>query len=300
MTTRREFVKQAGMLAASAFATPELVARKPYKLGLQLYTLNKEMASDAVGTLRKVASFGYQDLETYSFNYGSRKGYWGYGARELKKILTDNGLTTSSGHYDVDKFILPSHTDDDLKRYVDQCIEGATILGQKYIVWPWLAPEFRTIDKFKVLAQKLNLIGEQIKKAHLQLAYHNHDFEFIEQNGQIGYDIILNETDPELVKMEMDLYWFTHSARTTAMEYFKKYPNRFRIWHIKDMDKMDRNLHTAVGDGSINFRPFFAQASRVGLEYIFVEQGNNYVPNSLTCVEKSARYMLASKMLLVR
>lgn len=85
-------------------------------------------------------------------------------------------------------------------------------MKQDYIVWPWLNPESRTIEQFKILAEKLNMIGEQIKKADLQLAYHNHGFEFEEQNGELGYDIILNNTSSDLVKMEIDLYWFSSHA----------------------------------------------------------------------------------------
>ncbi|WP_337043250.1 sugar phosphate isomerase/epimerase family protein [Emticicia sp. 17c] len=291
MTNRREFLKQASILAAAGAISPAVFAKNNFKLGLQLYTVHKEMSTDVKSTLQKVASFGYQEVETYSFNYGSNKGYWGFSPKDLKAILDDNNLTSPSGHYDLDKFIVAGKTDDDLKRYVDECIAGATALKQQYIVWPWLDPQSRSLERFKVVAQKLNMIGEQIKKANLQLAYHNHDFEFIDHNGKIGYDIILNETDPNLVKLELDLYWISHTSKLKAHHYFTQQPGRFVCWHIKDMDKTNRDLHTIVGDGTIDFNEFFADTQLAGLKHVYVEQGNNYVPNAFYCIEKSAKYV---------
>ena len=289
MINRRTFIKKSSLIASTSLLNIDWIEKKSLKLGLQLYTLNTQMKQSVLETLRKVASFGYQEVETYSYNFGANKYYWGYKPQELKTILDDLHLTTSSGHYDLNKFF--SSADDDLLRYVDDCIQGASVLKQDFIVWPWLAPEFRSIEQFKVLADKLNKIGERVKKAKLQLAYHNHDFEFIDHNGQIGYDVILKNTDPKLVKMEMDLYWFSHSSQKKALDYFTQYPKRFPIWHIKDMDKKDRELHAVVGDGTIDFNTFLKDAKLAELKHIFVEQGNNYVPDAFTCVEKSAKYV---------
>jgi sugar phosphate isomerase/epimerase len=280
------------MLGIGAMISPEIILKKNrYKLGLQLYTLNKEMNTDLAGTLKKVADFGYKEVETYGFNYGAIKNYWNLEAKALKQILDDNGLHSISGHYALNNFMLPGKTDDELKHYVDQSIEGALVLKQEYIVWPWLDPQSRSIEKFKLLSGKLNMIGEQIKRANLQLAYHNHDFEFYEQNGEIGYDIILNETDSNLVKIEMDIYWFSHSSKLPAHHYFEKYPGRFPLLHFKDMDKKNRELHTVLGEGSIDFKPYLADYKLAGVKHIMVEQGNNYVPNALDCVKRSASYM---------
>ena len=291
MTSRRKFIKQSTVLGMGAVINPELFKKSKYKPGLQLYTLNKEMNTDLVGTLKKVANMGYKEVETFGFNYGGIKYYWNLEPKALKQILDDNGLHSISGHYALNNFMLPGKTDDDLKRYVDESINGALVLKQQYIVWPWLNPELRTIEKFKVLVEKLNMIGEQIKKANLQLGYHNHGFEFDEQHGQIGYNIILNETDSNLVKMEMDIYWFSHSSKLPAHHYFEKYPNRFPLLHFKDMDKKDRELHTVLGQGSIDFKPYVADYKLAGVKHIMVEQGNNYVPNAFDCIERSARYM---------
>lgn len=289
---RRNFIRTTGALAAAGMLPSWANAKSSfnYPLGLQLYSLNAEMKNDPRDTLKQVRSYGYQEVETYGFNHGGNKFYWNMEPNDFRDLLQENNLSTSSGHYDIDKFLLPGVTTDDRKRYVDDCIKGAKVLGQQYIVWPWLDPQLRNLEKFRLLAQTLNEIGEQVKAAGLQLLYHNHNFEFIKENGKMGYDIILRETDPQLVKLELDLYWATRSGQDTH-QLFKSNPGRFEIWHMKDMDKKDPDLHTVVGDGTIDFRKILPDAKLSGVKHVFVEQGNNYVPDALSCVKKSAGYM---------
>src|SRR5690606_12480826 len=129
-----------------------------YKMGLQLFTIREAMAKDPIATLNDVKAMGYEDFETFGFD--SEKGtFYGYKSSEFKKILDDLQLTVSSGHYGFSSYL--KEPEDDLKRFVDQCIKGARALEMKYITWPWLDPELRTIDNFKLLSKKLNLIGEQ-------------------------------------------------------------------------------------------------------------------------------------------
>lgn len=293
ISSRRDFVKQAGLLAV-ALALPELSlagTRSKFKLGLQLYTIREAMEKDLRAALKQVSGFGYQEVETYGFNYGNNKYYWGLKPAQAKQLLDDCQLSTSAGHYDLDKFFAKDQDPVALYKYVDQCIEGAHVLNQDYIVWPWLAPEYRTIDEFKRLSLTLNTIGEQISHAGLHLAYHNHDFEFIDYNGETGYEVILKETDPKLVKMEMDLYWLNHSSVLKPLDWFKKQPGRFVIWHIKDMDKKNRELHVPVGDGQIDYPQILKDYQLAGVEHLFVEQGNNYLPDAMTCIQRSADYM---------
>lgn len=291
--SRRTFLKQAGLFSASAMLLPsELTAstKDKFKLGLQLYTIREAMAKDLRGTFKQIAAMGYQEVEIYGFNYGNNKYYWGLEPKDAGKLLSDCGLTTPSGHYDLDKFF-GKHQQDDLKRYVDQCIAGATALKQSYITWPTLAQQYHTLDEMKRLAVTLNTIGEQIKKGGLQLAYHNFGWDFTEQGGVIPYDIILKETDPALVKMQLDLYWFSFGTNTKPLDWFKKQPGRFVMWHVKDMNKQNRALHEVVGDGQIDFKPIFKDTQIAGVKHMFVEQGNNYVPDAMNCVKRSADYM---------
>jgi sugar phosphate isomerase/epimerase len=290
--SRRSFIRQASALVATstvglpALASSSTLAR--FKMGLQLYTVRDPMARDPLGTLRTIADIGYQDLETFGFD-AERVGYYGFDARRFKQILADRGLTTTSGHYELFRYLnapMPA-----LQGYVSKCIEGALALGQKYITWPWLEPETRDIDSFKKLAERLNAIGEPIRKAGLGLAYHNHDFEFIDHNGQTGYDILIRDTDPNLVKLQLDLFWSSHSSPLGAHQLFQRQPGRFVMWHIKDMDKHDRNRYTELGNGCIDFTKITPDASLAGLQYYYVEQGDNFAVDPLKSIATSAAYV---------
>lgn len=285
MTNRRTFIRQTGVLASAWMMGSSFVLKPKYKLGLQLYTIRDAMAKDTRGTLAKIASFGYQEVETYGFN----RQYYKFTPAEFRSLMENSGLTSPSGHYDLDKYVLPGKTADDLNRYVDECIQGALILKQTYIVWPWLDESLRSIEKFKEIVTTLNKIGERINKAGLQLAYHNHNFEFIDHNGDTGYALLLRDSDPNYVKLELDLYWSTYMKQDLPA-LFKKHPGRFPLWHLKDKDKTNPELHTTMGDGDIDFTKLLSYSSEAGAKHMYVEQGNNYIPNDMACVEKSAAY----------
>jgi sugar phosphate isomerase/epimerase len=176
-----------------------------------------------------------------------------------------------------------------MNRFVDQCIKGADALNLSYITWPWLAPEQRTMENFKVLSGKLNTIGERVNAAKLGFAYHNHGFEFEDHDGQLGYDVILKETDPKLVKLQMDMYWVMHEAKTTPKELIAKQPGRFVMWHIKDMDKVSRD-YTELGNGSINYHDILPNPKKSGLEYYYIEQGGNFTTSALQSAADSAEF----------
>ncbi len=120
-------------------------------MGLQLFTMRTDMAKDAIGSLKKISTIGYEDLETYGYDPEHSK-YYGLDANEFKKVLDDNNLTTSSGHYDL--YLYLDKPIDSLKKYVDQCISGAHALNQKYITWHWLDPQSRSIEKLKMVAER--------------------------------------------------------------------------------------------------------------------------------------------------
>ncbi|MGI9551785.1 MAG: sugar phosphate isomerase/epimerase family protein [Aurantibacter sp.] len=288
-TTRRKFLQRSGLLMSGLmvpFTSGSITWSKEYKLGLQLFTIRDAMEKDPIGSLKIVRELGYQDLEIYGYD-GENGSYYGFKADDFKKILEDQDLTTSSGHYGLQEYFDQPHGK--LMRYVDQCIDGAQTLGQDYITWPWLDSKFRSIDGFKQLAQKLNAIGKRVNNAGLGFAYHNHGFEFEDHQGKIGYDIILQETDPELVKLQLDLYWVMHSSELSPMDWIAKQPGRFVMWHIKDMDKITRD-YTELGNGSIDFRPILPEAKRAGLEYYYLEQGGNFANNSLQSISDSISY----------
>ncbi len=152
---RRNFIKKAGLFTSAALLPlPSFALSTPpkFKMGLQLFTIRDAMAKDPLDALKKVAVLGYQDLETYGYD-GDKDMYYGYKSADFKNILDDLQLTTTSGHYGFSDYFKSS--DDELKRFVDQCITGAKALNKSYITWPWLAPEYRSLENFKILAGKL-------------------------------------------------------------------------------------------------------------------------------------------------
>jgi sugar phosphate isomerase/epimerase len=286
---RRDFMLQSSALAAATLITSSGFAHasaKKYKMGLQLFTIRRPLAEDVVGTVKKIAAIGYEDSETYGFD-PDKGTYYGLKASAFKQLLADNQMITTSGHYDFSKFF--DKPADNLMRYVDQCIEGAHALGQRYITWPWLDPAFRTLENFRLLTAKLNAIGERVNKAKLGFAYHNHDFEFTDYGGENGYNIIMRETDPALVKLQMDLYWVMHSSKLSPAQLFSQQPGRFVMWHIKDMDKVSRD-YSELGNGSIDFTVILPEASRAGLQYYYIEQGGNFAKNPTQSITDSAAF----------
>jgi len=261
-----------------------------FKMGLQLFSIRDAMEKDPLGSLQKVAALGYQDLETYGYD-AVKNSYYGYDASEFKSILNDLNLSATSGHYNFSDYFEASA--EERKRFVDKCILGAKALDKKYITWPWLAPEYRTISHFKKLAVQLNEIGEQVNAAGLGFAYHNHDFEFTDHNGEIGYDIILNETDAELVKLQLDMYWIKHASKLSPAEWIAKQPGRYVMWHIKDMDKRTRD-YTELGNGSIDYITMLSQLDNSDLDYYYLEQGGNFAQNSMQSITDSAAYFKAN------
>lgn len=287
---RRDFLRQTGALLSASLVTPQFgtaADAKKYTMGLQLFTVRRPMAADAAGTLKTISGIGYEDLETYGFD-PMQVRYYGFPAADFKKLLEDNKLITTSGHYDLFKYL--NAPEDELNRYVDQCIVGAHAIGQRYITWPWLDPNDRTLEKFRLLTSKLNLIGERVTKAGLGFAYHNHDFEFADHNGENGYEIIMRDTDQSLVKLQIDLYWAAHSSKQTPHELFNLQPGRFVMWHVKDMDKKTRD-YTELGNGSIDYTVILPDAPLAGLEYYYVEQGGNFAKDPITSITDSGNFM---------
>lgn len=260
MTTRRKFVTSAlgGIGMLGLFLKSESVSaksnRKIDSIGLQLYTVRKELEKDFESTLHQVAAIGYRKVEF--------AGYCNLTPSQIKQTLNNAGLSSPSTHLSLQTI---AH---DLGR----AIESAKVIGHRYLILGYLKPEERkSLDDYKQLADLLNRAGEDCRKAKLQLAYHNHDFEFASTNGQVPYDLLLRSTDRELVKMELDLYWITRAMRQPE-EYFTQYPGRFELFHIKDMDGTSKRFFTEVGRGTIDFKRILAQSGQAGVKHYFVEQ----------------------------
>jgi sugar phosphate isomerase/epimerase len=286
MIDRRTFLQQAGSLASAALVLPSM--QKPrYKIGLQLFTVNRDMNRDPLASLQRVVQMGYEEVETYGINPEALT-YYGLPAAEFAKRLKEYNLSTPSGHYDLQQFLNASA--DDLNRYVDRCVEGARVLGQRYIVWPYLEPGMRTLDTYKRVAGLLNAIGSRLAKSGVQVAYHNGGGEFIPQSGQLPYDIILRETDPKLVKLQIDLYWHAHDTNDPPHALFKRAAGRFVMWHVKDMHKVSRD-YTELGNGTIDYTKIWPDAAMSGMRHFFVEQGGNFAVNAMQSAADGMAYV---------
>src|ERR1700744_714113 len=268
MTTRRSFLKTSAMLSAGLLVAPKLFAYDKKHIGLQLYTVRDHMAKDPVATLAKVAQIGYTSVEGATYT-GDEK-FYGMDPASFAKVLKSNGLIMPSSHYRLgeDGKDMKGTILNDWKKAVDD----AAALGVKYMVCAWLSPAERgTLDHYKKIGENLNTAGAVCKKAGIQLCYHNHDFEFIQEDGKYPYEILLANTDKKLVKMEMDLYWMT-KAKQDPIATFKKNPGRFPLLHLKDMDNTDKQMFTEVGNGIVDFKKILSHADEAGVKYVFVEQ----------------------------
>lgn len=270
MTTRRSFIKTSSVLSAGLMIGPSAFKPKNSLIGLQLYTVRDAMAKDPKAALAKVAGIGYNSVEGATYT-GDEK-FYGMSPVEFKQVLKDNGLVMYSSHYRLgeDKMNGKDMQGTMLHDW-DKAVEDAAKVGLKYMVCAWLSPEERgTLDHYKKVADDLNVAGEKCKKAGIQLCYHNHNFEFEQQDGKYPYDILMG-TDPNLVKMEMDIYWIKKAGQD-PIALFKKHPGRFPLWHVKDMDKTPQQNFTEVGNGVIDFKEIFKYKKLAGMKYFYVEQ----------------------------
>ena len=285
MISRRNFIINTGMATATVCLIPSFVfASNKMTIGLQLYTLRDELFKDVKGTLAKVAQAGYTEVELYGFSIKDQ--FWGLSPLELKKILDTNGLKAVSGHYGLGTYFYDGNTTE-----LEATIKATKALKSEYITVPWLDESLRrSANDYKKIASLLNKAGEMCKKAGLKLAYHNHDFEFKKYDGITGYEILLKETDRNLVYFEMDLYWIVYS-KNNPIELFKQNPGRFIMWHVKDIDKNNATLNTEIGSGSLDFKSIFAEAKLSGMKHFFVEQETNYKPNEIQSIKTSYEFI---------
>jgi len=268
MTTRRSFLKTSAVLSAGLLMAPSLFAYDKKYIGLQLYTVRDHMDKDPTGTLAKVAKIGFNSVEGATYT-GTEK-FYGMDTATFSKVLKENGLIMPSSHYRLgeDGKEMKGTILNDWQKAVDD----AAALGVKYMICAWLSPAERgSLDHYKKIGGDLNKAGEISKKAGIQLCYHNHDFEFIQEDGKYPYETLLANTDKELVKMEMDIYWVT-KAKQDPIALINEHPGRFPLWHVKDMDNTPKQMFTEVGSGIIDFKNIFKHAKKAGLQYFFVEQ----------------------------
>jgi sugar phosphate isomerase/epimerase len=287
MTNRRNFLTQAGILSAGMMIAPHILraASQDKVVGLQLWSLFNQLNGGNVKDVTpKVAKAGYKEVETYG--YSKKDGFWGLDAKAFSSLLKDNGLSTPSGHFEFDGFLRTGETDE-LQSY----IEAAHVTGMEYIIVPHLDDNLiKTVDDFKHIADKLSTAAAICKKAGLKFGYHNHNFEWKQVDGTTFYDTILSQTDPETVKMEMDLYWVVRTGQD-PVEIIKAHPGRFFAFHIKDMDKNNHEKNTEVGTGTIDFKRIMDYAKLGGVKHFIVEQENYTNIDPYVSITQSCSYV---------
>ena len=239
-------------------------------IGIQLYTVRDLMKKNVPLTLQRIADIGYKEIEF--------AGYFGKTTKEIKTILSDNGLKSPSTHIEMDA----------IYNNPNKAIDTALEVGHEYIVMAWLAEsERQNIDQYREYVDLYNSFGEKCNQNGLKFAYHNHDFEFKVLDGEVPMNLLLNKTDPNNVSFELDMYW-VHKAKKDPKSYINKYPGRFPLWHIKDM--ASNTMMADVGDGIIDFSEIFALNKISGLKHYFVERDDP--SDSMLSAERSFKAML--------
>ena len=276
---RREFI-HTSMAAAAGSSLPSFMLPPKRKIGLQLYSLRDVINADAKVILKKLADYGYKELEAYSYDGGK---IFGMKYKEFTDFAKTLGMRVTSGHYAFGKSESTKAIQGSVMNGWEKAVSDAKESGQEFMVVPYLNTDER--NDYKGVCESLNKAGEVCNRYGIRLNYHNHEFEFEQFEGQVAYHVMLKELDPKLVGMEMDLYWM-YVAEQNPLEYFAKYPGRFEQWHVKDMDKTDPKKQVDVGTGRIDFKSIFAKASLAGLKHFYIEQ-EQYPSSSLESIKNS-------------
>lgn len=315
MITRRKFLKNTVMSAPLVIAgISNARANNPQlnKIGVQLFSLPKLLDKDFSAAIAMLAQMGYKEIEMfgpYSFSSAATQerwskmapvlgfkgsGFFGHTASEVKEILGRNGIAAPSLHTDLDT----------LENGMEKLGEAANTLGSKYVVLPAIPDERRkTLDDYKKIAAVFNKVGAAAKKAGIRFGYHNHGYGLQAMDGKIPLQLILEQTDPELVFFEMDVYW-TAAGGADPIAYLTDYPDRYKMLHLKDMSKQMRfsgdggeskqwielfPYMTTAGSGVLNLKEIVAKARQTGVEHFFVEQ--DMVADPEVALKKSFDYL---------
>lgn len=291
---RRTFIETSVAAAALYAARPSWAAETTHEIkrvGLQLYTVRGVLKTDFDRTIARVAATGYKEVE-FAEDYG------GHSPKDLRALLDKDGLAAPSAHIRYDL----------IENKWSETLDAGHVIGYRYIVCPWIDAKMRTAEGWKRVVELFNKAGEASEKAGIQFCYHNHSFEFSPVEGLGGktaYEYLLTETDPKLVKMEMDLCWISVAGQD-PVSYFHKYPGRFPMVHVKDYVN-DPNATSSyagatgsvvfkgrladVGKGQIDWKRIFGHSETAGIKHYFVE--NDDAKNPFEDIKISYDYLAA-------
>jgi sugar phosphate isomerase/epimerase len=283
MTSRRAFLEQAATAAAAAGAAsamPRMLRALPARadrldrIGLQLYTVRSEMAKSVEATLERVAAIGYREVEF--------AGYFDRAPEKVREALDKLGLTSPSTHVGLGA----------LENQWEANAATAKALGHRWLTVASVGERgaFDTVASIKALAARFNAIGRKARDAGLRYGYHNHNTEFRLVEGAVPLEVLLSETDPSLVDFEMDVYWVTQGGGD-PLALIAKFPGRFHLVHAKDSSGAPAHEMRDVGSGTIDWKKFFAQRRKAGVEHVFVEHDQPKEP--FASIAASCAYLKA-------
>jgi sugar phosphate isomerase/epimerase len=276
MITRRKFISGAATaavlspLAIDLFGSPQ--GKKIKNIGFISGIIGKELKEDWKGALKKVASFGYTEIETGNFLGESLEGFLSY--------LKETGLRIVAGGFEF------KASDEDLKKSLDLLTKLK--VGIAVVYWPWYTGGPFNLAECKQSTERLNILGKACREKGLEFAWHNHDKEFIKMEEGLPFDFLMNNTDPELVKCELDIYWAAKGG-ADPVELMKKYAGRYNILHIKDMAPGAAKDFDCPGSGIIDFPAVFREADKQGIKHFMVERDN--VPDGIACLKSASEYL---------
>ena len=262
MLSRRQWLAGSAALATLAACAPVArggaAATRP--IGLQLYTVRELFSRDPMGTLEQVAAIGYREVE-----YGGG-GYDQMDHAALRATMDRLGLTSPSVHMGYDALLAD----------LDGAIRIVKTLGADTIVVPWIGEPHRTAEGWRAAIANFSRWAERLKAAGLGFAYHNHEFEFtVKPGGRSLFDTLVADTDPELVKIELDLFWAV-AAGEDPKAIIRRLPGRIYAYHVKD--RTADGKMTSVGEGVIDFADIFTLDDLAGVKHFYVENDQSPAP----------------------
>lgn len=288
---RRTFIRTTAatsLLISQTGSVFALEAENAYRknIGIQLYTLRNEIEKDPAATLKQVAAAGYKQVEPYGFPH----------AEAMIAGAKDAGLEINSSHFEWDSVVNPK---DEAMSEFSKTLEKAHEIGLSHLVIPYLQEDNRkSLDEFKRIAANANKAAAMAKKAGIQLAYHNHNFEFEpKEGGKTGYDIFMEEFSSDM-KFEIDVFW-VKAAGLDPSALIKKLSGRVSQLHLKDLKEgiatpsystaVPKDAFQELGHGIIPMEPILVAAKAAGVKHCHVEQDQS--PDALVSIRQSMDYL---------
>lgn len=254
-------------------------SNKGKNIGLQLYSIRDSINRDVPAAIEKVAQMGYTFVEPAGY---SNSKFYGMDPVDFKELCEANGMTVLSSHT---SYNLPSEENyEEAMKWWDECIDAHIAAGAKYIVQPSMGRSaYESLANLKEWCDYFNEVGEKCNAKGIRFGYHNHDREFSTvHNDTVMYDFMLQNTDPEKVFFQLDLYWCVVGG-ADPVDYFNKYPGRFELWHIKDEKEIGAS-------GMMDFESIWTARDISGMKYGIVEV-ERYDFDQFTSCQKSIEFL---------